>query len=532
MTRRGGERTVFRVIAAGLALAALVLAWWMFAPPQLGGRTTYLTVVGGSMEPGLSSGDLVLVRPATSYGVGDVVAYRSQELDAVVLHRIVAVQGDAFVMRGDANSWTDADRPTEENVVGALALRAPWLGATLTRMRSPAGLAVVTGIVAGVLVLGAARRRRRHPTTGETQRRRPLDEGRRPRIHARAVIAVRTLGILAVGLGILAALAFARPTTARVARALTYQQAGDFAYAANAPDGNAVYGKDGVTTGEPVYLRLADRLDVTFDYRLETASAPEVSGSIVLVAIASDEDGWVREFALAPASSFEGTEASTDGVLDLREVTAVIGELQRLSGVERLGYSVKIVARVRAHGRIGGRTTELAFEPELPFVLDEHELQLAPTDQSVEALIHPVAGGLVQVQEQDRNDLVLLGVRLTPLELRVSAVATLAIVLIGLLTAAMVTMRSRTRAEHERIEATYGRRLVSVGSGASSLLAQAVDVDSMETLALLSAHYDQVILHEEHLDAHIYFFRDGGIAYRYRSPSEASLATSDLPTER
>ena len=210
----------------------------------------------------------------------------------------------------------------------------------------------------------------------------------------------------------------------------------------------------------------------------------------------------------------------------------MIADLKHLTRVERQGYGVALVADVRAKATVGGRTTELTFAPELPFVLDERELQLAPLDQSVEALVHPVSGGLVQVRALARNDLVLFGVRLSPVQVRASTGAALALVLLALLAAAIVAMRSRTRAEHERIEATYGRMLVSVEGGASSLLAQAVDVDSMETLALLAAHYDQVILHEEHLGDHIYFFRDGGIAYRYRSPSVAPLAKTDAPVER
>ena len=61
------------------AVAALVLAAvWFFWPSALGGGTTYVTTHGISMEPRLPTGDLAILRPADSYSVGDVVAYRSE----------------------------------------------------------------------------------------------------------------------------------------------------------------------------------------------------------------------------------------------------------------------------------------------------------------------------------------------------------------------------------------------------------------------------------------------------------------------
>ena len=58
-----------------------------------GGGTTYLATHGTSMEPRFPTGDLAILRPADSYAVGDVVAYWSESLDTIVMHRIVG--GDA-----------------------------------------------------------------------------------------------------------------------------------------------------------------------------------------------------------------------------------------------------------------------------------------------------------------------------------------------------------------------------------------------------------------------------------------------------
>src|SRR5688500_747507 len=121
-------------VASTSAIAALVLATvWLFWPLGLGGGTTYVTTHGTSMEPEFSTGDLAVLSRAGSYSVGDVVAYRSGGLDTIVMHRIVAMDGDGLVTQGDNNDWLDEDRPTEDELLGRLFLRIPQGGKALDR---------------------------------------------------------------------------------------------------------------------------------------------------------------------------------------------------------------------------------------------------------------------------------------------------------------------------------------------------------------------------------------------------------------
>jgi signal peptidase I len=112
------------VVAVGLAVAALA-AWALLAPPQVGGSTTYVTTHGISMEPGFHTGDLAVMRSTDHYRVGDVVAYRSQMLDTVVMHRIVKEQAGRFTFKGDNNAWLDPETPTQDALLGRLVLRSP-----------------------------------------------------------------------------------------------------------------------------------------------------------------------------------------------------------------------------------------------------------------------------------------------------------------------------------------------------------------------------------------------------------------------
>ena len=70
---------------AGL-LVLLAAGWVLLAPVQLGGQATYLTTDGTSMLPAYHTGDLVVLRRAAEYQVGDVVAYLDPHIGRVWVH--------------------------------------------------------------------------------------------------------------------------------------------------------------------------------------------------------------------------------------------------------------------------------------------------------------------------------------------------------------------------------------------------------------------------------------------------------------
>ena len=62
-------------------------------------------VLSGSMEPEISTDDLVFVKRADELHVGDVVLYNTGGSN--VLHRITKIDGDIITTQGDANNTED-----------------------------------------------------------------------------------------------------------------------------------------------------------------------------------------------------------------------------------------------------------------------------------------------------------------------------------------------------------------------------------------------------------------------------------------
>lgn len=97
-------------------------------------------VLSGSMEPALSVNDLVIIREQKSYETGDIVVY--QDGSSLVIHRIISIDGDKAVTKGDANNT--ADQPIEMSAIkGKEVVSIPFVGALLQFLKTPVGFVFI-----------------------------------------------------------------------------------------------------------------------------------------------------------------------------------------------------------------------------------------------------------------------------------------------------------------------------------------------------------------------------------------------------
>ena len=86
---------------------------------------TYFNVVSGSMEPTIDIGDDIVVKLTKDVSENDVITF--VEDGAFVTHRIVRIDGENIITKGDNNDSED-DPKTIDAVVGKLVLVIPLLG--------------------------------------------------------------------------------------------------------------------------------------------------------------------------------------------------------------------------------------------------------------------------------------------------------------------------------------------------------------------------------------------------------------------
>ena len=105
-------------------------------------------VLSGSMEPAIMTDELIIVKTEGAYALGDVVVYQSGRL--LVVHRIVAMDGETVTTRGDANN-TDDEPIAMDQIKGRVIAHIPHVGAVVRLLKTPAAtLMLIVGAVAAV----------------------------------------------------------------------------------------------------------------------------------------------------------------------------------------------------------------------------------------------------------------------------------------------------------------------------------------------------------------------------------------------
>ena len=93
-------------------------------------------VLSGSMEPELSAGDLLLIVEKDDYRERDIIVYQDGRMS--VTHRIVAMDGDKVITKGDANNVEDS-AITYEQIKGVVVLTIPYIGHVVNVIKTPLG---------------------------------------------------------------------------------------------------------------------------------------------------------------------------------------------------------------------------------------------------------------------------------------------------------------------------------------------------------------------------------------------------------
>jgi signal peptidase len=514
-----------KILSAVVTVALLAAGWWLLAPTQIGGRTSYAIIIGNSMEPMLERGDLAIARVRPSYAPGDVVLFRDAPTGKRFLHRIVSVHGNRLVTKGDHNPFVDPNRPPLDAVEGELAITLPGVGSAVQWLVQPVNLAILFFVLVFVALAGGREATRRRP-----YRVRPVQVVPTPGTRGvDPVPVVRPLfagALVAVALfGALALLAWRSPETRERTVSGAYAQTGKLTYGGHAKRG-AVYPTGRVRAGETAFTRLVPALDVSFDYAFETRQRADVRGSIALAAVVSDGQGWERTLPLAAPAPFTGPTAHVEGRLGVRRLERLVAEMREQTGAAVATFTVALTPRVAVSGYVGTTVVDGTFQPRLPLVYDGTALRFDTSDGDLDTVQAPRLEGSTTARAPG-------AVRLGPVQLAVSEAKRIG--LLGLLVAlallgvsALVLARSLAGTERERIAARFGGRIVR----ARAVVPEGrwvTEVDSIDALVRIADHYDRVVLHSVEPTGDVYVVDDGVTVYRFRPSGERATAPQTTP---
>ncbi len=442
-----------------ILFAGLAAIWIAFAPTLIGGRASYVVVNGNSMEPGFHKGDLVIVRAASTYQVGDIVTYRNAELNAFVIHRIIAIQQDHYVFKGDNNSWIDMYHPIHEELIGKLWIHMPKLGKAMAWLRLPINMGLTTALLGGILMASIMIK---------PKRQRKGKNRISPNFGGMLEGGLYLFGFFALAFLVLSIFAFIRPLT-HAADKIQYQQDSHFSYSATGTP--VIYDTEMVRSGEPVFPRLTCFLNIGFTYNALGDQLQGVSGNHQLIArVMEEQSGWQRTIPLNQQTAFSGNSFSTLSTLDLCQVVALV-------------------------------------------IDDVHFFLTTPKGQ--ENPLHLSKQSSADNSNLEASTLSLLGWKLAIGTVREIALLGLALSLSGLLLTSSSIFMTARRSQEDLIRLRYGPLLVNVYERDFAPAAMLIDVTTIDELAKLAERNSTVILHMTFNFLHSYLVQCNGITYRY-----------------
>jgi signal peptidase len=119
--------------ATMVVLCACLLTMVVFLRPHrvLDGPVEFVVVAGHSMDPHFASGDLVIVKRASSYHIGNVIAFKvpagPNGTGGRVIHRIVGGSASrGWITRGDNRTTNDPWRVHPADILGRQWLHVPF----------------------------------------------------------------------------------------------------------------------------------------------------------------------------------------------------------------------------------------------------------------------------------------------------------------------------------------------------------------------------------------------------------------------
>jgi signal peptidase I len=475
----------FRSISAAASFLAIILIWIFFAPIQVGGHVFYIIVNGSSMESTFHKGDLVLLRESRNYSIGDVVAY-AHPVIGTVFHRIIGEDAAGFIMKGDNNHWTDSYKPKSDEIYGEYWVKLDNAGNVLSYLRSPLRLALFIGslfLLIGIIMYIQDKNKKKN--TGKViewagNRLASWRDGYWWSMYA--------MGIFGLILGVVC---FTRPLQTNLVNKLDYDQTGKYSYTGQADQ--SVYDTQMIQTGDPVYLALTCNVKFMFDYNLSSLEAFSGGGTYQLMATLEASNGWQRNFALTPETSFSGNTFNASANFNICQLNSIIQETEAKTTVGQLQYFVTISPNVKINGSLSDQALTDQFDPKLKLSFDRLQMFYPPNSDLSTDPFNPAQNSFINKITTGANTISIFSFALPVQSGRTIAIILLLIAIVGIVFPMFIYAKSKKTNEPISAKMLIGQSLLETSVSPINENERIVDLTSLEDLAVLAERSGQPV---------------------------------------
>ena len=124
-----------------------------------------LTVMSGSMEPKIKTGELIIVSPKADYNIGEIISFKvrgSDNKETTITHRIfeknIIRDQATYVTKGDANNTPDNNKIAKDQIIGRFIFGVKYVGYLIAYVKTPLGLIIIIVIPATIIIYEEAKK--------------------------------------------------------------------------------------------------------------------------------------------------------------------------------------------------------------------------------------------------------------------------------------------------------------------------------------------------------------------------------------
>jgi hypothetical protein len=287
---------------------------------------------------------------------------------------------------------------------------------------------------------------------------------------------------------------------------LSYVQSAEYGYTAHVKPSLLYDNRTEASEGEPLYLKLVDRLDITLTYNLtqtpKTFYMIDIRLSYETSGTLSGGD-WAKTYALKPKVTTDARFSDTY-TLDIRDIQGIVEAIGKETGTGIYTYTYEIRPRINLEASAGGEPIVQEFTPTLKIKFDGGKIQ-------IDGLRSTKAGSVTHL-ETEAATWGFLGLAMQVGTMKAASI--IASISLAALLAASTRFTLRERASRpllERLSGDIRDKIIEASEPQKTTKREIIKVGSIEDLAKVSEETFKPIIH--HDDA--FYVLDGDTRYEF-----------------
>lgn len=292
---------------------------------------------------------------------------------------------------------------------------------------------------------------------------------------------------------------------------LIYIQSVDYSYTALVKP-SVIYGnRTEISTGEPLYIKLLEELNITLQYKLtENPNRVNMTRTKVEYETSAAVSGtdWIKTYRLGSKTS-TGTSFNDTYSLDIKDIQEIVETIGEETGSRVYAYRYEIRPEIALEASAAGKRIEETFTPTLTLKFEGAKIEF-------EGLSNRKDGSVSHI-EREPATWSLLGWTVTVSSMRV--VSTTGSICLAALLSASIYVSFKERASRpflERLSGDVRDKIVEVSELPKRMAGAKIKVRSLEDLAKVSEETFKPIIH--HGDT--FYVLDADFRYEFRMEPE------------